>query len=510
MGMWWGYKAAGKMIGGGARSGSRLGQGLGDATASRRAARVGARQAARGWLAPGDPTPAPTVGTDYLDYRGTATRAEVKMLEGQGFPIGAFVDFQHRRIDCQLAIPESVMNLHALVIGPAGSGKTAGIIVPWITAALMADWAVIAVDVKGDLSEDIIAFNQGYGDPSIGGLLRKWDYSDPANSHAWEWMAELTDEARLDAAVTAVLGRRNDNSSADPYFYQRDYRTLRGLLSFAHALSPHTRTAGQLIRLLQNDNRLQTVVLANPRAPGAGDLLDALKFPTHEYPKVVSGVVTALSAIDTQGAGAVTAARSGDSKLSLESVLDAGECLIIGAPLRGGQLSATLSSLMLNQVAQRLYERFGTSGRPVLLVIDEAAQVTDRVDIAQLMEVSRSAGAGVVVALQDIAKIKDENDRSSIVTNAATFVMLRGSSPISVKALSERLGQRPERTYSMQANAGWGAPVNQSFGTQLVPVMGDREMMQPPEGDRPSVVHVKAPQLGATPKPFIVDLHYGP
>jgi type IV secretory pathway TraG/TraD family ATPase VirD4 len=418
------------------------------------------------------------------------------------------VDFQHRRIDSLLAIPERVMNLHALVVGPAGSGKTAGIIVPWITAALTAGWAVVAVDVKGDLREDIVAFNQQYGDPAISGMLRKWDYSNPGSSSAWEWMAELTDEARLDAAVTAILGRRNENSSADPYFYQRDYRTLRGLLSFAHALSPHTRTAGQLIRLLQDDSRLQTVVLANPRAPGAGDLLDALKFPTHEYPKLISGVVTALSAIDTQGASAVTAARSGQPRLALEEIFEAGECLIVSAPLRGGQLSATLSGLMLNQVAQRLYERFGTNGRPVLLVIDEAAQVADRVDIAQLMEVSRSAGAGVVVALQDIAKIRDENDRSSIITNAATFLMLRGASPISVKALGERLGQRPERTYAMQANAGWRAEVNQSFGTQLVPVLGDREIMQPPEGGRPAVVHVKAPQVGVTSKPFVVDLEH--
>jgi hypothetical protein len=350
MDKWWGYKAAGKMIGGSARAGGQLGQGFGDAATARRAARVGAREAGRGWLAPGDPTPAPTISADYLDYRGTATHAEVKNLEGEGFPVGAFVDFQHSRIDPQLAIPESVMNLHALVIGPAGSGKTAGIIVPWITTALTAGWSVVAVDVKGDLQQDIIGFNQQSGDPAIGGLVKKWDYSDPPSSHAWEWMAELTDEARLDAAVTAILGRRNETSSADPYFYQRDYRTLRGLLSFAHALSPHTRTAGQLMRLLQNDGRLQEVVLANPRAPGASDLLDALKFPSHEYPKVISGVVTALSAIDTKGAAAVTAARTGDPKLSLESILNEGECLIIGAPLRGGRLSATLSSLMLNRL----------------------------------------------------------------------------------------------------------------------------------------------------------------
>lgn len=503
--MWWGYRATGKAIGGGARAGNRLGQNLAEAHAAHRAANVGARQARRGWLAPGDATPAPTIAVDYLDYRGTATGPEVRNLAGEGFPTGAFIDFQRSRIADPINIPGPVMNLHALVVGPAGSGKTAGVIVPWITAALLSGWAVIAVDVKGDLCEDLLAFNQSYGDPAITALVKKWDFMDPQGSHIWEWTSELTDDARLDAAVTAILGRRKDTSTADPYFYQRDYRLLRGLLSFAHAISPHTRTAGQLVRILQDDHRLQNAIMANRQAPGAGELLDALRYPPHEYQKVVSGVITALSGFDVQGASAVTAGRPGSSKVALEDVLEGGECLIVGAPLRGGQISATLSSLMLNQVTQRLYERFGRQGRPALLVIDEAAQVADRVDIAQLMEVSRSAGVGVVVALQDVAKLRDEADRSSIVTNAATFMMLPGCSPVSVKAFVERLGHRPERTYGMQAS-GWGNDVNRSFGTEMVPVLGEREVMAPPEGDRPAVVHIKASQVGVTTKPFVVDL----
>ena len=85
----------------------------------------------------------------------------------------------------------------------------------------------------------------------------------------------------------------------------------------------------------------------------------------------------------------------------------------------------------------------------MLFVIDEAAQIADRVDIAQLMEVARSAGVGVVVALQDAAKLRDENDRSSILSNAATFAILPGASPLerrgvlaagSVSASSARTG----------------------------------------------------------------------
>lgn len=334
---------------------------------------------------------------------------------------------------------------------------------------------------------------------------------DPNASISWEWLNELTSDARLDAAITAILGRQPENSAADPYFYQRDYRTLRGLLNFTRALSPYVRTAGQLIRLLEADQRLQDLVLANPRAPGAADLNSILGFPPHEYPKVISGVVTALAALDTPGVTAVISARPKEpDKFDLEAQLDGGAGLIIGAPLRGGRVSETLSSLMLNQLAQRLYERFGSSRRRVLLVIDEAPQVVGRVGIVRLLEVSRSAGVGVVLAMQDVAQIKNENDRSSILSNAATFVMLPGASPMSVKAFSERLGQRYEQTYSVSSgpsSTGWGgSQVNQSVATTVVPVLGDREIMHPPVGGRPAVAHINARELGIPPKPFLVDL----
>lgn len=314
----------------------------------------------------------------------------------------------------------------------------------------------------------------------------------------------------MDAAVTAVLGRRRENSSADPYFYQRDYRTLRGLLMFVRAVMPHVRTATDLIRVLEDDVKLDAAVKQSPGAPGQADLEAALRYPQADYPKVVSGVVTALSALDSAGVSAVTRAAPGRPSINLEAALHDHHLLIIGAALKGGQVSATLTSLMLNQLTQRLYERFDQQRRPVLLVIDEMPQIIDRVDVAQLMEVSRSAGVGVVTAVQDVAQLKDENDRSSILSNAATFAILPGSSHKSVEAFGNRLGQRFERTVGLSVGgprAGLGsAQPSQSFGTESVPVLREREIMQPPVGARPALVHVNAGELGITGKPLLIDL----
>jgi type IV secretory pathway TraG/TraD family ATPase VirD4 len=511
--VWWGYRAAGKAVAGGARAGGRGGAVAGETLATKWALHQAAKGARRGYLAPGDPTPPPTATTDYLDYRGVAAWADAQNLDGGQFPVGAFADLSRRAFRGPIGLPGEVMNRHAVVVGPAGSGKTYSLLIPWMYAALTSNWSVVAVDVKGDLREDFLDFKDEIGGGALGARLTKWDFTDPRGSSPWDWLAELHDDARMDAAITALLGRRPEQSTSDPYFYQRDYRTLRGLLTFARAVVPDVRTASDLIRLLEDDIKLDALIKQTPRAGGASDLEAALRYPQADYPKVISGVVTALSALDSAAVNAVTRAAATRPSINLEHALDDHQLLIVGAALKGGEVSATLSSLLLNQLAQRLYERFGEARRPVLLVIDEAPRIVDRVDVAKLMEVSRSAGVGVVVAMQDVAQIHDENDRSSILSNASAFAILPGASPKSVDEFGKRLGSRFERTVGMSTGPRMrglgGLETSQNVGVEPVPVLREREIMQPPVGGRPAVIHVKAPELGVTAKPLLVEMQRG-
>lgn len=499
---WW--EAMGKVVSVGARTGADMGE----AISARAALHAAGRGARRGFLAPGDPTPPPNATSDYLDYRGVASWRDAKPLADGQFPLGRYTNLEKGgRPAHDVGLPAEVVARHSVIVGPAGSGKTHSLIVPWIHAALVQGWAVVALDVKGDLYEDYLRFKETSGSGALGARLRRWDFTDPRGSTPWEWTAELRDDARVDAAITALLGRRSDRSSTDPFFYRRDYRTLRGLLLFSRATLPECRTAGDLLRLLERDAELEQLVVDNPRAPGASDLLAALRHTGEEYAKVVSGVVAALAPLDSQAVEAVTRSSAARPSLDLGQALGEHGMLIVGAPLRGGEVSATLAGLMLNQLAQRLYERFGSRQRPVLLMIDEAPQLVDRVDLAQLMEVSRSAGVGVVAAMQDVARVKDENDRSSILSNAAAFAILPGASPTSVGEFGKRLGQRFERTAGLTMGGRAAGLPTQTFGTEAVPVLRDREIMHPPFGTRSALIHVKAPELGVTAKPLLVDMH---
>lgn len=504
---WSPYRAGAKAIGGGAKVGWRLGKAAQNATAQSRLSGRARGAAGTRYLAPGDAPPSPTVSADYLDYRGIASWKEAANLAGGDFPVGYFADLRRGRYEGPAGLPAALLNRHALVVGPAGSGKTHSLIVPWIYAALAAEWSVVAVDVKGDLMADVDAYHQevgGTGDvPYV-----VWDFMDPSRSHGWEWLRELDDDARLDAAVTAILGRRDEGNRADPYFYQRDYQLLRGLLRFTPAVRPAARTVGHLINTLDSDQHLLDALKRHPRAPGARDLTTVASLSPEDYARGISGVMAALSQFDLPGANQIMQAKA-RPRLVLDDTLAENQMLVVGARIRGGQASETLSSLMLNQVIQRFYERFGAGPRPVLLVVDEAPRISTRVDLAQTMEIARGAGVGVVLAMQDVAQIEQESTRSSIQSNAASMLVLPGASPKTVKEFGERLGTRHERKVNISINnqhTGWGTNANPSYDTELVPVLGDREIRQPPLPGRAAVLHVQAPELGITSKPILLDL----
>lgn len=499
---WEAYRVAGKLIAGGARTGNRIGGQLAD----RAALHVAGRGARRGLLAPNDPTPPPTAPTDYWDYRGVATWKEARNLAEGAFPLGSVVELGRGRLRGPIGIPEELMGRHAVVVGPSGTGKTKGLLIPWIHAGLACGWSVVAVDVKGDLLDQFFGYKQEVGG-ALGAGLTKWDFTDPRGSRPWEWITEMTTDGRVDAAVTALLGRRPEQTTADPFYYQRDYRTLRGLLLFSAAVLPRVRTVSDLLRTLEDDQRLETLVRQHPRAAGARDLDSALSYPQADYPKVISGVVTALSVLDTANVSAVMRSSSVRPSMSLESMLDEHHLLVLGAPLKGGETSSALSGLMLNQLRQRLFERFSGRRRPVLLVVDEMPQIMGRVDIPQLLEVARSAGVGVVLGTQDTEQVKDPNERSTILSNAATVALMPGASPASVGEFGRRLGQRYEQSYGLSNDGvrGMRAP-RQTLGTEAVPVLRERELLEQPFAQRAAIVHIKAPALGITGKPIPVEL----
>lgn len=502
-------RMTGRLIGAGARlAGSAVTAGRTGAAHGRvnGEVRQSLRTMAAGVLGPGDPPPV-AGGGSFLDYRGAADAREVGPLRSPGgsapFRLGRLVDIRRGAVTDELAVPFPVLRRHACVIGPPGSGKTAGLLVPWIYSALAGGHSVIAVDVKGDLLDDVATYSRSTGRAPLGVPIGAWDLTRPGRSITWDWLAELIDAGSLDAAVTAVLGRENLNSSADPYFHRRDAMVLRGLLRAAPALAGPGPDPAALIAALSDRTRVMDAIARRPGAPGSAELGAALGgVDPYDYPKSISGVTTALGRLDHPGFAAVT--RPGPFRL--DEVLAERRLLVVSAPLQQGETSRTASALLLNLLVQRLYGRFGAAGRHVFLVIDEAPRIVDKFAFEQVLSVARSAGVSVVLAAQDVAQFTDENERSTVLGNCATFVTLAGASPKTTEYVRNRLGTHSMPVLQTGAQVQRGTSPSVSRSLQTGPVLGDREIAQPPFGPRSAIVHINAVDQRITTRPVLVDL----
>jgi type IV secretory pathway TraG/TraD family ATPase VirD4 len=455
----------------------------------------------RGLLAPGDPAPPPNAPGSYYDYRGLlALRSVPPELQAAEFPLGRYID-PGKGSRQAIGLPEGIVGHHVGVVGPPGSGKTSRVIVPWMVAALRAGWSVVAIDVKGDLRDQVKGSVQRSGRP-VGLRAVSLDYTQPAQSVKWNWLDEMDSSEAIENAIKSVIGKE-EPKNADPYFYRTDSRILRGLLELT-SVSPRrdTRTAARLVELLNDQARL-TTLLSNHTSSRAYDRLkDLIPLDAADYAKRVSGVVASLDAL----ANPMLEQVMNQAQVHTADFLNAPGLVTVVARLQDGQMASILSSLFVNQLLFRAYNRFANpSGVPVLLVLDEAKELKSRVDIQSFLAVARQARVAGLVSVQDVLQFDDPNERSSIFGNCSTLVYLPQTSQGSAELLSKRLGQHPvavRSTTQGPAANGWGTNTQQGMQMQMVPVLAEREIMQLPFGRFSALVHSRQ----ISDHPFIVDL----
>jgi type IV secretory pathway TraG/TraD family ATPase VirD4 len=450
---------------------------------------IGARS---GILGPGDPPPPPNSG-DIYDYRGLISARQLRNAAGV-FPLGYAIEPRRGAVS-PIGIPAKVLEQHAAIIGPTGAGKTSSLVVPWIAGALRDGHSVIAVDVTGNLFDKIQEYAQNTG--PLGARVAVWDFTRPANSVNWNWLEDLTTEDAVVAAVEALIGRDRPGDP-QPYFMQRDKRVLRGLIE--GVLATASPSLDTLLMSASDQSLLRRLATLRPSI--GNRLAEVASLPASDFGRAMSGVVNALDIFGHAGVRAVT--RGGG--ITLGSLTDAPSLLVIGAPLSGSRTSVSLSSLMIAMLTRQLYTRFGQhSARRVFYFIDEAARLTDRIDFEELLSVSRAAGISVVLAAQNVAQFADKNERATILDNCATYVTLPTPSDESASYFASRLGTREVSTLTESRTVGgFNATSSTQYSRSLstVPVLGKREIMNPPWGERSAIVHC-LPLAGA---PFAVDL----
>jgi type IV secretory pathway TraG/TraD family ATPase VirD4 len=471
------------------RLSNRIAQQITTAT-TRRSATPSARSRRLGILVPGDPPPVGLRST-WMDYRGVVLPRAFSGFEGD-LPFGS-VTHPHGSSATPVALPWQVLNMHAAIVGPAGSGKTTNLFVPWAIEAIRRGISVVTVDVKGNLRDHLAAYaartTSGPGAPFP---LYHWDISDPAGSRPWNPFAELGRSASLPQVTTALLGAV-DPHDRNKHFAERDHRWMTGILRLALALDP-SPTPLLVYSLALSQQRLVTALQQIPSA--ATEVLDLAQYPVDEYARAVAGLANRLAWLSDPALQPVLSR----STFTLDNVVDGGGLFIVGRRLSGGEPAAAAASLALNLLQQRVLQGFGRNG-PMLWLLDEAPTYVGRIEIDTLLATVREAGVGVALGLQDVAQLGDEVAQTRALSNCQTFLAMSGTSATTASFLSSRLGTHDAGSSTWSPNPH--GVLSPSVSRSQVPVLGTREIMYPPTGQFSGIAHVPA----ITDRPWIADFN---
>lgn len=484
-----------------ARASISLGRAAGhatDASLANLAAGRGARAVRRGRIGPWDPVP-PAGSAGYVDFSGAARPGDVDCRDWW-FPLGRYVKPKHPWTPSdELGLSMRQANRHTLVLGPTRAGKTAGVIAPWIVRGVEAGHLVVTVDVKGN--RDLLGEVTTYRDAHVPGLplrLVNWDYRDPARSKQWPFLSELDDEGAVNAAAEALCGRPREN---DPNrnFHLRDLKWTRGLLELVYD-SGLDLVVQDLLALLADPTALRDLVDRFPGSRGAQRLRDLVNLPDDEAAKATQFLSTHFETLNTTGFNAVTRGAG----LDMRDLVDGPPGIVhVNAPIVDGALSEAASGLFLAQLLHRRLSRFGQAPRPMLLVLDEAPRLQERLDLGSLLSLAAGANVSILLAGQEVEQFA-EAKRSEILANCGSLVLLGGTNPTTTQVVMDRLGTRV-RAKNTRSDSHDGRSVRSTSHTrdaETVPVLDRAALKDPPSGIRGAVLVNDQ----VSPRPVLIDL----
>ena len=314
-----------------------------------------------------------------------------------------------------------------IVIGPVQTGKTSGFAVP---AILEWQGPVVATSVKTDLLRETHAARSAVPGAST------WVY-DPTESTGmpragWTPVAACESWQGAQRAASWLVGgaRRTAAGIENAQFWYAAAERLLAPVLFAAAQSDGSMA--DVVRWIDTHEDEQVrwgLELANDPAPiAAFDGMRALEERTRSNVYTTAGtLLTAFSDPGVLSAASV-------SELRGERLLDGGwHTAYLCAPAHEQRRLQPLFATIVQEIVAAAYERATETGKPIepplLLVLDECANIAPLRDLATLASTGAGQGIQLVSVFQDLAQIHAVYGRDhapTIVSNHRAKVILSG------------------------------------------------------------------------------------
>ncbi len=304
-----------------------------------------------------------------------------------------------------------------MVIAPAQAGKTTGLVVP---ALLEWDGPVLATSVKGDLTHDTYAARGLQGDvrlfdPTGSTGLPCTGWSPIAASTTWE-------AARRTAARLLQVGERAGNSPDESFWRPAAARYLAPLLLAA----AHERaTMGDVLSwIARTEQQTPREALQSSSVTGASAGLDALQSVWDADERFRSSVLqTAATALDAWEEPRVAAATDTTATIDAQWLLAGRNTVYLVAPAQDQRRLRGLFAALIADVVAAAFDRSTSTGRaidpPLLLCLDEAANVAPLPNLDELASTGPGQGVQLLSVFQDVSQISDRWGRDRAETIVA-------------------------------------------------------------------------------------------
>lgn len=407
-------------------------------------------------------------------------------------------------------LQEKSIYKNVAIIGPPGSGKTEGFIVPGIKGAIDAGLSNIVIDVKGGSLIDKL----GHYAEQKGVRVIYWSSlpQEVARSHSINLLDNINSIQDAQILAKSLYGN-TDSLGENQQFGRRDIAWIAEWIMLVKQIFGNAanlthvykiaqnpvETLTQLLRLCQ-DSRLQAAIQSQLRIIQEGE---------NGANAFTWAIQDAISFFGWPNLEQVTR----HSDILLRDIQSCPTLLVIGAELAGRDVSKKISSALIDILMTIFYERWtqNEGGQGIVFWIDEFPRIQQQIDVAEFTSVARSARGSIVIAAQSLEQIASEY-REQLMQNFDTVVLCRNVGNGAADLLSHRLGNRNQNLRRRRHHEPNPQDELPWFRTRFdreryenwresAPVLVSREIQYPVGNQHVAVVHART----ACRKPFLVD-----
>ena len=363
------------------------------------------------------------------------------------------------RVGRQLVAAERAQSV--IVFGPTQSYKTTGFAVP---AILGWEGPVVAASVKGDLLEHTVDHRRSVGE------VRCFDPTGSTGQPTTSWSPLPTSRtwpgARRAAATLTEVGRSTVGGMSDGDFWYATAARLLAPLLFAAATAE--RDMADVVHWVETGEEHEVLDLLG--LAGVPEAVDAARSAFGKEERQRSSIVTTLETLLEPFAGA---APYGAPQLDPVALLAGSGTLFLCAPAHDQRRLTPLFVGILRAVLDHAYDRVARTRRPLdpplLIVLDEAANIAPIPDIDTLAATAAGHGIQLVTVWHDLAQITSRFGprASTVVNNHRAKLFLSGiSDPATLDYASHLIGEEELHLPAMTSGGRQGPSTTRSPTTR--------------------------------------------